>query len=752
MGEEVIIPTEETFNYHSLRYILDKDGYICHASLGGLVVCDLGECTEYNGEIPTDYETIENWYDGEIDKLNAWKIVDGNLVFDENKYNELQKRCEQEAEENQCATHKWVNNKLSSVNEVFEDDLSIIANGKDLFKITDAKNTEIVTLQLVANDFIYDNLKLLITNENMLPNNAFSQTIAGVTFTVNEDRTITLNGTSTEVIEFILNGSKTSEEILFFFKKDTNYMKCGFDNDVLLNLYFYDGENTELVTSGGNETLNFSDTKYITCSSLYIESGTKFKDVTISPMITTGKYEDKTYIQHKGNKVLNVDFADYKLNIKDTVLIERDELTINAHDCSGLYPSKNLFPSKTLFPKSENSKKITYSIIPLNSFEDLTIIQCDYNVDIQIRYFSKDYLNQKFTSIEVGQENIKSEVAKKLNEQDLGTKIIQNWESVQIAWNQISEYIKFEGENKQAVLNIYDGEDNKIAQFSRHGIRYYDKEKYIGQIGRSYRNSGGNGLAFLGKDVDYMDWSMYNPDTGYYYAVMNYDKPSDNISFECETLFRKDATFKGYARDRFGNYFVSSDVLDWITVTPSNYFYVEYREGGSCWIPMEVATSDGRLKKNICDTEVNALEQILKIKHRQFDWKETDKHQPNGYIAQEMKEINEDWVDKVPQFDENRNATDYIYRIDDFNVLSYATKAIQELSEKIDNQQKEIDYLYKELEKVKPVVKPKDKTNKHNVDYGSIKKNKVNKNNVPKSKEKTYFKMENGVLKEMEGK
>jgi hypothetical protein len=92
MEEEIITPEEEVFNYHSLRYILNSDGYVCHASLGGLVVCDLGECTEYVGEVPSGYSTIEEWFDGELDKLNAWKIVEGNLVYDANKYEELQKQ------------------------------------------------------------------------------------------------------------------------------------------------------------------------------------------------------------------------------------------------------------------------------------------------------------------------------------------------------------------------------------------------------------------------------------------------------------------------------------------------------------------------------------------------------------------------------------------------------------------------------------------------------------------------------------
>ena len=70
MEEEEIIVPEEVFDLKKLRYILNNDGYVCHASIGGLIVCDLGECTEYNGDVPDGYETIEEWYDEEIERLN----------------------------------------------------------------------------------------------------------------------------------------------------------------------------------------------------------------------------------------------------------------------------------------------------------------------------------------------------------------------------------------------------------------------------------------------------------------------------------------------------------------------------------------------------------------------------------------------------------------------------------------------------------------------------------------------------------
>ena len=44
-----------------MRYILNSEGYICNVSFGADISCDLGNCTEYTGEIPADYETIDEY-------------------------------------------------------------------------------------------------------------------------------------------------------------------------------------------------------------------------------------------------------------------------------------------------------------------------------------------------------------------------------------------------------------------------------------------------------------------------------------------------------------------------------------------------------------------------------------------------------------------------------------------------------------------------------------------------------------------
>lgn len=58
---------------------------------------------------------------------------------------------------------------------------------------------------------------------------------------------------------------------------------------------------------------------------------------------------------------------------------------------------------------------------------------------------------------------------------EIGTKIEQNAKSVQIAWNQLSQFVKFEGDNDDATIAFYDG--NK--KFGEMGANTVDDNRYI---------------------------------------------------------------------------------------------------------------------------------------------------------------------------------------------------------------------------------------------------------------------------------
>ena len=117
---------------------------------------------------------------------------------------------------------------------------------------------------------------------------------------------------------------------------------------------------------------------------------------------------------------------------------------------------------------------------------------------------------------------------------------------------------------------------------------------------------------------------------------------------------------------------------------------------------LQVSSSDARLKTNIKDTEVDdAISFINKIHLHSFDWKTDDIHQPIGFIADELEELDERLSvggnsDKV---DENGLPIDPKC-VNTFYLQGYEVKAIQELSSKVDTLEKENDKLKSRLTKL----------------------------------------------------
>ena len=111
---------------------------------------------------------------------------------------------------------------------------------------------------------------------------------------------------------------------------------------------------------------------------------------------------------------------------------------------------------------------------------------------------------------------------------------------------------------------------------------------------------------------------------------------------------------------------------------------------------IKVTTSDARLKNNIASTKVtNALQQLLKINHREFNWKSSGEYTDIGYIAQELETINPRLVMKPV-------SKDGYYEIDTFYMTSLITKSIQEMYAEL----KEENYKLKnELDSLKKLYK-----------------------------------------------
>ncbi|VOI61235.1 PblB [Streptococcus pneumoniae] len=94
--------------------------------------------------------------------------------------------------------------------------------------------------------------------------------------------------------------------------------------------------------------------------------------------------------------------------------------------------------------------------------------------------------------------------------------------------------------------------------------------------------------------------------------------------------------------------------------------------------------SDRRLKENITDTAVKALDKINRLRMVAFDFIENKKHEEIGLIAQEAETIVPRIVSRDPE-----NPDGYLH-IDYTALVPYLIKAIQELNQKIEKTEKTI--------------------------------------------------------------
>ena len=149
--------------------------------------------------------------------------------------------------------------------------------------------------------------------------------------------------------------------------------------------------------------------------------------------------------------------------------------------------------------------------------------------------------------------------------------------------------------------------------------------------------------------------------------------------------------------------------------SPLNNHYVDFGIGANqvpnnctVFLPrtgsgtLQITSSDARLKTNINDTEVDdAISFINKIHLHSFDWKTDDTHQPIGFIADELEELDERLSvgGNSDELDENGLPIDPKC-VNTFYLQGYEVKAIQELSSKVDALEKENEELKSRLTKL----------------------------------------------------
>lgn len=345
-----------------MRYILNNEGYIYDISFGADIYCDLGECKQYAGEIPSGFDSLEQWHDEELERLNAWKIVEGNLVYDENKYNELKAIIDQQEKDNSCVTHKELDEAMSNIST---EGLEIeVSNKNEIEKILPQRNArgqiiyldnsssyDIPYIEITSTSEITDQITLIANGNNILKNELATTEINGIKYTTNEDYTITITGTATGETSVDLWGNIANTDPLFSLKTGVSYYLTDLPEGVTMEMYSYDGIDRELVYSGTGGVIEVQEHKKITQVTLscgYVAniltedediltteagdtfilegSGTVKEGSTIYPMLNVGN-TPLPYEKYKANKMV-IDLGDNTLSSSNKVVVENEKAKI----------------------------------------------------------------------------------------------------------------------------------------------------------------------------------------------------------------------------------------------------------------------------------------------------------------------------------------------------------------------------------------------------------------------------------------
>ena len=432
---------------------------------------------------------------------------------------------------------------------------------------------------------------------------------------------------------------------------------------------------------------------------------------------------------------------------------------------------------------------ISYGQILIQLHEGINTLSLNYYTPtFYLKYAVKSDLTDVFatkvelnTSITQTTDSIMLEVNKKVDDEEFGTMITQNVDSVQVAWNQIGENVKIEADEGQAELNIYDEDSNLLMSLNKSGQEFYRDTKNIGSIGLrtiQVENDNGaidnyygivnyiNSVSDNNGDGSFIEWteqltnetgtdvsgtilgfygtnfltgqdkrivSNYEfyapvlhtiniaPSTNSQYATINIIDGTQNpiVSFGTgECTFYKNVTIPiNYSGGTTNGFAIATSLQDnvissssgsyritWIYAqkTSNEYAYVNFvGPSYSTTIPDgdtldrrfdAIAASDKMLKSNIKDSNKKALNDISKIKIREFDWNNTNRHDSIGLIAQELEDIDETYT--YDDIKITKNGEENITKsLNLKSLIALAIKGLQEQQEEIEDLKNQIKEL-----------------------------------------------------------
>lgn len=154
------------------------------------------------------------------------------------------------------------------------------------------------------------------------------------------------------------------------------------------------------------------------------------------------------------------------------------------NDFNDIYATKNQMNTAIEQTATEIELKVNQTLEGYSTTEEMnTAIQLSaQSINLSVNQKLKDYATteEMNAAINLSSSTIMLQVNKKVGEDEFGTQIELNYESVQIAWNNISDYIQF----KNAQLQILNNNNNLLMALDKTGQHFYENNgTLIGDIG-----------------------------------------------------------------------------------------------------------------------------------------------------------------------------------------------------------------------------------------------------------------------------
>ena len=201
------------------------------------------------------------------------------------------------------------------------------------------------------------------TGKNLLENIAVDKTTYGLTFKVNDDRSVTVNGTAEENIYYEIGNCENLSQ-------DTNYVLTGCPNNGSQSTYmlYVSSTKTNIYDIGKGFAFSNENGKVL----IKIGKGTKVDNLTFYPMIRLASTEDATYEPYTGGTASPN--SDYPQDIKGVGNSGEVEVTVTGNNLfdgvienGGIYATNGEPYSKNTITRSSNFIKVEpnekYSVV-----------------------------------------------------------------------------------------------------------------------------------------------------------------------------------------------------------------------------------------------------------------------------------------------------------------------------------------------------------------------------------------------------